>query len=241
MKTGKLVTIYQASLLRRLGFKEPTTRYAYKFTEEEEYKLQHTSIREYSFQTDMFLNIPTVDEAIDWIRRKHNVIIANKAIPFINPVTNKIVYSFTVKWCNSYMGWNGRITIGHSHWNSDCYVSKREAITLALKWIKKQKENKQMKKKTVHSICIDHGKIISMKSQLYPIITHKKVNKWVDIMKKKPKYIRFFNSMYPVEVTLQVISIEEDINLGEAIIRIKLKHYENSKSRTTVHNKRKSF
>lgn len=79
----------------------------------------------------------SVDEVIDWIRRKYNVVIYNSADPFVSPNSNKILYSYEVKACSTYWGWNMREIIGKTGWSSNHYGMKRQAITMALRWIKK--------------------------------------------------------------------------------------------------------
>ena len=61
-----------------------------------------------------YMSMPTVDEAIDWLRRKYNVVIYEAIEPFVEPresEPNRILYRFDVKWCNIRDGWNGRIYI----------------------------------------------------------------------------------------------------------------------------------
>lgn len=79
--------------------------------------------------------IPSVDEAIDWLRKKFNVMIYHSAAPFVDPTTNSFVYyGFKVKFCNVGHGWNFRENIGESKWSKNIYAAKRMAITTAIKY-----------------------------------------------------------------------------------------------------------
>lgn len=109
-----LVTIKQAVELRSLGFDD------------------------WASHRDLYLSVPTVDEAIDWIRRKFNVVIYNSTEPVVR--NKKIRYGYAVKYCNKHWGWNQRVYISRGEWSFDHYAAKRMAITKALKWIKKSKK-----------------------------------------------------------------------------------------------------
>lgn len=90
-----------------------------------------------------YMSVPTVDEAIDWLRRKYNVVIYEAIEPFVEPresEPNRILYRFAVKWCNIRDGWNGRIYIGESRLLPNIYTAKREAIKIAVGWIRKNKQ-----------------------------------------------------------------------------------------------------
>lgn len=77
----------------------------------------------------------TTDEAIDIIRTKYNVVIYNKATPFVDS-SGKIIYNFAAKCCNPKFGWNGRTYIDTpSKWDSNIYEAKRRAIRAAARWI----------------------------------------------------------------------------------------------------------
>lgn len=92
--------------------------------------------------------IPTVDEAIDWLRTKHNIIIYDAVEPVISTGTDKIHYRLKVKWCNKHIGYNGRVYIGSTRYAPNLYSLKREAITLAIRWLKNKK---QQNKKNGHN------------------------------------------------------------------------------------------
>lgn len=94
------------------------------------------------------VRIATIDDAIDWLRRKFNVIIYNSVEPFVDPRSNKIVYRMSVKYCNVRDGWNGRIYIGESKITSNIYAAKRESISIALRWIKKKEDEKKKNQNT---------------------------------------------------------------------------------------------
>lgn len=87
--------------------------------------------------------IATVDDAIDWLRRKYNIVIYNTIEPFVDPVSNKILYRMSVKQCNLRDGWNGRIYIGESKLTSNIYAAKRQAVSIAIRWIKKKYNEKR--------------------------------------------------------------------------------------------------
>lgn len=119
-----LITITQALTLKELGFNECSCHafwYAGK------------KIRRYS-----------VDEVIDWLRRKYNIVIYNKIEPFVDPTddTHKnILFKYGVKRCDvNHLGWNGRMDLGTTRLNTNVYSLKREAINIALKYIKNQKK-----------------------------------------------------------------------------------------------------
>lgn len=94
-------------------------------------------------------DIPTVDEAIDYLRRKYHVCIYDYADPFVSSETKTIQYSYGVKYCDVNAGWNYRIYIGSSNWSNNSYSAKRKAITIAIRWIMKNKDRFKRKRKTV--------------------------------------------------------------------------------------------
>lgn len=89
--------------------------------------------------------IATVDDAIDWLRKKHNIIIYNSIEPFVDPTEDNhhILYRFSVKYCNLRDGWNGRIYIGESKLTKNIYAAKRQAIWLAIRYLNKQNGKKK--------------------------------------------------------------------------------------------------
>lgn len=84
---------------------------------------------------------PTVDQAIDWIREKYDVVIYNHVPPFVNPKDkqNRIIYIYGVKFCNRRDGWNGRVAISCGRMSHNIYAAKRMAIMDAIRWIKKNR------------------------------------------------------------------------------------------------------
>lgn len=90
------------------------------------------------------LRYPSVDEAIDWLRRKYNIVIYNAIEPFVDPTAKKprILYRYSVKKCNLRDGWNGRKYIGESKLVENIYSAKRQAIMIAIRYIKSQKYGK---------------------------------------------------------------------------------------------------
>ena len=88
------------------------------------------------------MNIP-IDLAIDWLRKKYNIMIYNTAPPFVDPMNNKkIKYGYRVKFCNINRGWNFRELIGESQWSHNIYAAKRKALTIAIKHAFEIKERK---------------------------------------------------------------------------------------------------
>lgn len=91
-----------------------------------------------------------VDRVIDWLRIKFNIIIFNAAAPFVDPVKKTIMYSYTVKFCNTNWGWNCREIIGQTKWSKNIYAMKRQAIWIAIRYLKKkQKQNRHCKRLSI--------------------------------------------------------------------------------------------
>lgn len=142
MTKDSLVTKKQAQTLKELGFEEPTSGYLLK---KNGGKIFMDTIWNYnSSKVHMCISVPTVDEAIDWLRRKHNVVIYNKIEPFVDPtdLTHKtILFRFGIKRCDTTnLGWNGRLYIGETRFAKNVYSLKREAINITLKYIKNNKK-----------------------------------------------------------------------------------------------------
>ena len=89
---------------------------------------------------DYCMIYPTVDQIIDFLRKKYNIIIYNKIEPFVDPKMHNIVFKFAVKWCNIRDGWNGRKYIGETKLLTDIYEAKREAIDIAIEYLKKRQQ-----------------------------------------------------------------------------------------------------
>lgn len=151
---SKLVSIKQAEVLKELGFKELVRRFAYREVNEEKFKLVPDQHHICTYHRPRYLGImkqyvliPTVDQAVDWIRRNFDVVIYNSAEPFVKPLTKDIVYAYGVKYCNKRDGWNGRIIIDRgSKWYKDPNAAKRRALTKALNFIKKRKNAESRRK-----------------------------------------------------------------------------------------------
>lgn len=151
---SKLVSIKQAEILKELGFKELVRRFAYREVNEEKFKLipDQEALCTYNRPRyrgimKQYLLIPTIDQAVDWVRRNFDVVIYNSAEPFVKPLTRDIVYAYGVKYCNKRDGWNGRIIIDRGgNWCKDPYIAKRRALTKALNFIKKKKDAKSRRK-----------------------------------------------------------------------------------------------
>lgn len=90
-----------------------------------------------------------IDDVIDIIRRRFDVIIYNTAAPHVSPISNKIIYGFSVKACNTRWDWNARTYLGKTKWRTNIYQAKREAINIAINWILSQKSEKSKKPKIV--------------------------------------------------------------------------------------------
>lgn len=132
-----LVTKTQALALKELGFNEPTV--GYFWTDWEDFDIDFRSPENNNHIKDC-VSIPTVDEVIDWLRRKYNIVIYNKIEPFVDPTdtTHKIIlFKYGVKKCDvNNLGWNGRIDLGSTRLSTNVYSLKKEAINIALKYIK---------------------------------------------------------------------------------------------------------
>lgn len=138
MVKDNLVTKTQALALKELGFAEPTACYVLVTGKSifPWHPDNHNRSKEY-------VSVPTIDETIDWLCRKYNIVIYNKIEPFVDPVdeTHKtILFKYGVKRCDvNHLGWNGRIDLGMTRLAKNVYSLKREAINIALKYIKSQK------------------------------------------------------------------------------------------------------
>lgn len=143
------VTIHQAKLLEQLGFDEKCSAYAWSWEGDgDESIYEITTLSNYNTHnlTKTF-SMPTVDQAIDWLRKKYNIVVYHTHIPYVCPKTHKIVYTFTPKICNPNWGWNQRITLKRGIQSADIYAAKRSAITIALNWILSQKSEKSKNNK----------------------------------------------------------------------------------------------
>ena len=144
------VTIHQAKLLKQLGFDEKCSAYAWHWEDDNVERIYEIPTL---YNANNLLNFrnqysaPTVDQVIDWLRKKYNIIVYHTHIPFVCPKTRKIVYTFTPKICNPEWGWNQRITLKRGIQSADIYAAKRSAITIALNWILSQKSEKSKNNK----------------------------------------------------------------------------------------------
>lgn len=140
MVKDSLVTKTQAKILQTLDFHEAVCGYYDKVNNFCSYKSSPTDCNHPSLRM-RWISMPTVDEVIDWLRRKHNIIIYNKIEPFVDPAdqTHKtILFRFGVKQCDTkHLGWNGRVNIGETRLSKNVYSLKREAVNIALKYILK--------------------------------------------------------------------------------------------------------
>ena len=141
-----LCSITISQNLKELGFKV-LTHYYYS---NECKKLRHDEIvntiknwnNHFYGQLLNLTSVPTVDQAIDWIREKYDVIVFNHVAPYVDPrdKKNRIAYIYNVKYCNRKSGWNGRVHISYGKCASyNIYAAKRMAIMEAIRWIKKNR------------------------------------------------------------------------------------------------------
>lgn len=140
---NNLVTVKQAQELKALGFRDIVSHYIVESIGKPKIKCGcSTTSNKYRW----FLSIPTVDEAIDWLRRKYNVHIYTPIAPFVDPTNDKhpILYRYAVKFCNKRDGWNGRVYVGETNLSKNVYSLKRQAIWLAIRWIKQNKKPKTL-------------------------------------------------------------------------------------------------
>lgn len=131
---ANLVTTKQAQELKALGFREKVSAAMSVKTSGIYPSLlyNHNAFKNW-------LSVPTVDEAIDWLRRKYNVHIYTPIAPFVDPTNDEhpILYRYAIKYCNKRDGWNGRVLIGETNLSKNVYSLKRQAIWLAIRWVKK--------------------------------------------------------------------------------------------------------
>lgn len=133
---ANLVTVKQAQELKTLGFHDETSMAMSVKTGSIYPSLLYDHNR-----FNSWVSIPTVDEVIDWLRRKYDVCIYTSVPPFVDPTgdAHPILYRYTVKYCNRRDGWNGRVRIGETNLSKNVYSLKRQAIWLAIRWIKANK------------------------------------------------------------------------------------------------------
>ena len=142
------VTIHQAELLRQLGFCEKCNAYAWSWEDHGKRIYENSTMCNNNHDVlSLMFSVPTVDQVIDWLRKKYNIIVYHTHIPYVCPKTRKIVYTFTPKICNPNWGWNQRITLKRGIQSADIYAAKRSAITIALNWILSQKSEKSKNNK----------------------------------------------------------------------------------------------
>lgn len=140
---NKYVTTKQAEKLKSLGFNDSVIGHYYTLGNRVgPICIEGTSKNWNRYR--VIVSTPTVDEAIDWIRRKFNVHIYAAVEPFVDPTDKKssTLYRYAVKYCNRRDGWNGRSYIGQTRLAKNVYSLKRQAITLAINWLNKQNKSK---------------------------------------------------------------------------------------------------
>lgn len=134
----ELVTQNQALMLKELGFREYVNDCIFIITGTRSW----SNYRVNNSDKKVYVALPTVDEAIDWLRRTFDIVIYDTAAPFVDPTSNKgILYSYKVKACNPKWGWNMRESLGQTKWSPNHYGMKRQAIAIALRWLIKKKRH----------------------------------------------------------------------------------------------------
>lgn len=133
MMKANLVTVKQAQELKALGFREETSVCMNVRT-----SLTYPSMPHDHNRFKSWVSIPTVDETIDWLRRKYNVHIYTLIAPFVDSTNEEhpVLYRYAIKFCNKRDGWNGRVLIGETNLSKNVYSLKRQAIWQAIRWIK---------------------------------------------------------------------------------------------------------
>lgn len=126
-------------------------------------KEQFESLKKLGYKELLFA-VPTVDEAIDWIRRVFHIVIYNKAAPFVDPKTNSFIsYGFSVKYCAIKKGWNFRESLGETRWTRNIYAAKRDAINIAIQHATKLRNRKAQVIKLRRAVATGHGKSLTKK------------------------------------------------------------------------------
>lgn len=135
-----LVTVKQAKELKALGFHDEVSHY----TKPDNPIRIRIGTPYNNNLLGNWLSIPTCDEAIDWLRRKYDIMIYNTTPPFVDPTDPKsrISYAFSVKHCNRRDGWNGRTNIGYTGSSYNIHAVKRRAISIAISWLKQRNKRK---------------------------------------------------------------------------------------------------
>lgn len=135
-----LVTTKQAQELKALGFRGKVST----SMSVETGNIYYQGLPDNHNYFHFWVSVPNVDEAIDWLRRKYDVHIYTSIPPFVDPTdsTHPILYRYAVKFCNKRDGWNSRVYIGETDLSKNVYSLKRQAIWLAIRWIKANKKPK---------------------------------------------------------------------------------------------------
>ena len=135
---NKYITLNQAEKLKSLGFNDYVVGHYYASSYYKGRIRPNGEPKNWNEWTAL-VSAPTVDEAIDWLRRKYNIHIYTCIEPFVDPNDPKgsVLYRYGAKWCDRKNGWNGRLVIGKTKLSKNPYSLKRQAITFALRWITK--------------------------------------------------------------------------------------------------------
>lgn len=132
---SNLVTVKQALALRKIGYKEPTIRYAYDFDDTQNFILQKDIkyLRAWK-KAKLILPVPTVDEAIDWLRRKHYIDMYGGLCLYKYNCFKRILYEYIVTDFkrNEYIS-----TVR----GAEIYALKRKAIQSVIRYIKNRKKD----------------------------------------------------------------------------------------------------
>lgn len=141
-----LVTTAQALVLRGLGFDEVCLHYVMYDEQTQMYTKTPRRCMVINAKTlNNLVPVPTVDEALDFMRRKYNLVTYGNE-PTVDMISREILYSLSVKECNTIWGYNQRVYIGYTKRGSNYYAIKREALWMEIRYITaKKKKNAKVK------------------------------------------------------------------------------------------------
>ena len=77
-----------------------------------------------------------LDEVITVLFLKYNIVVYNDVEPFVDPHNNEeIIFQYASKWCNTTMGWNGRIYIARGVHSKTPILAKYKIVLESIKWL----------------------------------------------------------------------------------------------------------
>lgn len=83
----------------------------------------------------------TIDDIINYLIEKHNIVIYDKIEPYVDPCSKgKICYNFAIKRCSFRDGWNGRVYIGETGLYNNRTEAIEKAISIAFQYITSSKQ-----------------------------------------------------------------------------------------------------